>query len=125
MPNLGAYGYPLPPNAPTRVAPAEWRSFRPFLAAGSYIFTVPLNVYQIMACATGGGGNGGNGSWDGDGSHWPGGPGGGGGWAQGIIDVTPGQQLTLTVGASPVGTSSVGTILTATGGGNRANSSSF
>ena len=31
MANLGAYGYPLPPNAPTRVAPAEWRSFRAIL----------------------------------------------------------------------------------------------
>lgn len=104
MANQGLYGYPLPPNVPTRVAPPEWRSFRAFLTAGTYSFNVPQGVYQVLACAMGGGANGTTLR-----------AGAGGGWAQGIIDVVPGQVLPFVVGAAPGGTSSVGSLLTATG----------
>ena len=57
--NKGTYGYPLPPNAPTRVAPPEWRSCKAFFNAGTYTGEiVPQNVYQIGVAVIGGGGNG-------------------------------------------------------------------
>jgi len=56
--NKGTYGYPLPPNAPTRVAPSEWRSSRNFTIPGTYSFTVPQNVYQLYGIAVGGGADG-------------------------------------------------------------------
>ena len=34
--NKGTYGFPLPPNAATRVAPPEWKSFKAFTVPGSY-----------------------------------------------------------------------------------------
>lgn len=57
--NKGTYGYPLPPNAPTRVAPPEWRSMKAFFTPGTYSNeVVPQNVYQMLALVWGGGGNG-------------------------------------------------------------------
>lgn len=56
--NKGTYGYPLPPSAPTRVAPPEWRSSQYFQTVGTHTFTVPQNVYQVRGIAIGGGGNG-------------------------------------------------------------------
>lgn len=126
--NKGTYGYPLPPNAPTRVAPPEWRRYFAFTSAGTYSnIIVPQNVYQVCVAVFGPGGGGGAGD-NGNGSS--GGGGGGGGFAFGIIDVTPGQILpTIIVGAgglgaastgmagSAGGTSSFGTLLSATSGG--------
>ena len=126
--NKGTYGTPLPPNAATRVAPSKWVNSKFYLTAGTYNdFIVPQNVYQVLAIVVGGGGSGAayaSGSAVG---------GGGGGFASGIIDVVPGQKLpTITVGAggttpgtassstglngSAGGTSSIGSILSATGG---------
>jgi hypothetical protein len=100
------YGRSLPPNAPLRVAPAVWRQHRAYLVAGTYAAeVVPLNVYQVACYVMGGGAAG---------STTIGG--GGGGFAFAILDVVPGQTLpTLTVAAAG-GTSSVGALITATGG---------
>ena len=101
--NLGLHGQPRPLGAPARIAPEIWRNYEMVLATTS-TWTVPANVFQILAMVWGGGGNGGGG-----------GGGGGGGFAMGIIDVVPGQRLpTITVGAAQA-TSSIGTILSATG----------
>ena len=133
--NKGMYGFGLPPNYATRVAPAAWTNCRPYVIAGTYNdFVVPQNVYQIMVCVWGAGGSGGAGtSYSGQFARG----GDGGGYAQGIIDVVPGQVLpTITVGAGGAarvstqssgasgGTSSFGTLLTATGGGGGAISNS-
>ena len=89
--NKGTYGYPLPPNAPTRIAPPEWRSCK-LITATTSAEVVPQNVYQMLAMVWGGGGQGG---------------GGGGGFAMGIIDVVPGQLLpTITVATGGAGGSS-------------------
>lgn len=102
--NIGTQGYPLPPNRMTRVAPPEWRTVRVLLTTTSGL-TVPQNVFQIGVAVWGGGGNGGTT-----------GPGGGGGFGFGIYDCKPGNILpTFTVGAI-AGTSSFGTLITATGG---------
>lgn len=92
--------------------------FRPFYYSGTFI--VPSGVTSVRARVVGGGG-GSNTSVD---STSPGGGGGGGGFAMGIIEVTPGQSITVTVGGagscssnpSAGGTSSFGAFLTATGG---------
>jgi len=52
--NKGSYGYPLPPNAPTRIAPPEWRSYK-LIKATTSVEVVPQNVYQILAMVFGGG----------------------------------------------------------------------
>ena len=127
--NRGMYGFALPPNFGTRVAPPRWVNCRPYVKSGTYNnFVVPANVYQIMVCVWGAGGGGARAN--GYNSQYARG-GDGGGYAQGIIDVVPGQVLpTITVGAggagvtgtssgadgSAGGTSSFGTLLTATGG---------
>lgn len=93
--NKGTYGFPVPPNVATRVAPPQWKSFRPYLKPGAYNdFIVPQNVYQLAVIVVGGGGGGGARSGVGNG-----GGGGGGGFAFGIVDVVPGQAIpTVTVG---------------------------
>ena len=107
--NKGMYGYSLPPNVATRAAPPEWKNYK-LITSTTSTETVPLNVYQILACVWGGGGNG-------TAAATPAG-GGGGGFAMGILDVVAGQLLpTITVGALG-GTSSVGSLLSATGGAN-------
>ncbi len=95
--NKGMYGFGLPPNYATRVAPAVWTNCRPYIRSGTYNdFVVPQNVYQIMVCVWGAGG-GGSANSSGIDSLFPRG-GDGGGYAQGIIDVVPGQVLdTITV----------------------------
>ena len=131
MANKGLYGYPLPPNAPTRVAPPEWRSTRDFTTPGAYTMTVPQNVFQLYVLVIGAGGSGGAGGANNGGLNASGG--GGGGFACGIIDVVPGQVLpTIIVGAGGAsvsdnantpqnglagGTSSFGSLLSASGGG--------
>jgi len=132
--NNGMYGFGMPPNQATRLAPPAWTNAYPYLTAGTYNdFVVPANVYQIMVCVWGGGGSGGSGNVYAS-THGRGGD--GGGYAQGIVDVIPGQVLpTITVGAGGAitgsnsaqgnagGTSSFGTLLTATGGAGGLNNS--
>jgi hypothetical protein len=96
-----------------------------YLRAGSYTFTVPNNISQVLGVAIGAGGGGARISSVG--SYYAFG-GAGGGYAQGVIPVTPGQALTVTLGAggagaatnnasgSAGGTSSIGAFLSATGG---------
>ena len=106
--NKGTYGTPLPPNAQTRVTPV-WQNAL-LIATTTSNFVVPANVYQMGVAVVGGGGNGRTVSLE------TAGGGGGGGFAYGVLDVVPGQLLpTITVGAA-AGTSSFGSILSATGG---------
>lgn len=124
--NKGNYGFSLPPNVATRIAPPEWRRVKTFFAAGVFSTEiVPQNVFQLLVLVFGGGGGGGGGF---TGAGYSGAGGGGGGFASGIIDVVPGQLLpAITVGAGGAGgidayngvtgnTSSFGSILTASGG---------
>ncbi len=68
-----------------------------FTDPGVYTFTVPTGVTSVDAVAVGGGGGGGNGICN---QMWAGGGGGGAGLAYGnSISVTPGQTITVTVGA--------------------------
>lgn len=102
--NKGTYGYPLPPNAPTRVAPPEWRSYK-LITATTSSEVVPQNVYQMLVMVWGAGASG-NGAG-----------GAGGGFAMAIIDVVPGQLLsTITVGVTAGASSSYGSLISATGG---------
>ena len=55
--NKGTYGFPLPPNAQTRVAPPEWKSYK-LITATTSTEVVPQNVYQMLVCVWGGGGSG-------------------------------------------------------------------
>jgi hypothetical protein len=73
-----------------------------FTTVGSNTFTVPAGVTKISAVLIAGGGAGGGGSAGGSGS---GGQGGGGGGLRYINDftVTPGQTLTVIVGAGGLG----------------------
>ena len=104
---------------------AGWVSFFPmsalavFLSPGTSNWTVPSGVYQIYAEVWGGGGGG---------TGTDGGAGGGGGYAAGYFAVTPGQAISITVGAGGIGgtrgitpggaggTSSCGALCSATGG---------
>lgn len=63
--------------------------------AGSSTYSVPSGVTNVTIKMWGGGGGGGAGS-NGSGV---GGTGGGGGYAKAVIDVTPGENLTIRVGA--------------------------
>ncbi len=99
----------------TKVVPASymgefgsglWRAF-----SVSATFTVPPGVKSMRGRCVGGGG----------GAYGAGG-GGGGGYAHGEFSVTPGQSISITVGAAGAvyaggGTSSIGAFMTATGGG--------
>ena len=74
-------------------------------SSGSYTFTVPTGVTSIYVVAVGGGGGGGGSSAGNYG--WPMGGGGGGGGAgqvtSGQYGVSPGQTLTVYVGAGGAG----------------------
>jgi hypothetical protein len=76
--------------------------------AGTRNFTVPPYVRKIRVFVVGAGGNGHSAS-NGRG-------GGGGGYSEKEYDVTPGDVISYTVGASPGGTSSWDADITATGG---------
>lgn len=93
-----------------------------YLTAGTFTFTVPDGVYRIKCRVIGGGGGAG-----GSASAKSGGGGGAGGYAEGWIDVTPGQTITITVGIGGSGgtagnfgvsggLSSVGGFMSASGG---------
>ena len=97
-------------------------------ASGTFNFVVPDNLFEISALAIGGGGGGGG--WGNNGDESAGG-GGGGALSYATFAVTPGETLTVNVGAAGSGggggsnggaggTSSVqraGTNLVAAGGG--------
>lgn len=99
------------------------RNTQQFTASGS--FTVPDDVYRVKARVWGGGGGAGGSL----GASGAGSGGGGAGYAEGIIEVTPGQVIAVTVGsggaggaATPTngqdgGSSSFGGFISATGGG--------
>ena len=93
-----------------------------YLTAGTFTFTVPDGVYRIKCRVIGGGGGAG-----GSASAKSGGGGGAGGYAEGWVDVTPGQTITITVGIGGSGgtagnfgvsggLSSVGGFMSASGG---------
>lgn len=97
-----------------------------FTSSGT--FTVPAGVSLIKVTVVGGGGGGGGGYQASNYSNAGGGTGGGGGVAVGYVSVTPGSTHTVTIGAggagtnswsngSAGGTSSFGSVLSATGGG--------
>ena len=67
----------------------------PYSTAGTDSFTVPTGVTNITVKLWGGAGGGGAGS----NSTGVGGNGGGGGYAKAVINVTPGENLTIRVGA--------------------------
>ena len=90
----------------------------------STVWTIPFGVQLVSVQGLWAGGGGGGGA---SGSGSAGSGGGGGGYAEGILAVTPGTQVTLTVGASGAGGapggdgtagggSSFGALLTASGG---------
>jgi len=95
-----------------------------YSAAGTYAFTVPAGVTRLRGRVWGGGGGGGPTT-----ANALGGSGGnGGGFAEGYFAVTPGQTITVTVGAAGTagvapsgvggngGTTSIGAFVSATGG---------
>lgn len=130
--NKGNYGFPLPPNAPTRVSPPKWASFIEFITPGTYQFEVPQNVYRLRAIVIGAGGSGAAVRTDLQSAALLATGGAAGAYAEVLIDVIPGQKLpTITVGAggagvssstnaavngNPGGTSSIGALVTCTGG---------
>lgn len=100
-----------------------------FTTTGTNTFTVPADVYFISAVCIGGGGGGGDGT-----STTPTNGGGGGGLAWiSNLPVTPGEVLTVTVGAGGLGGAATGTaglsriargatnLVTANGGTNATN----
>lgn len=103
-------------------------SYSDFTAAGNYTATVPAWASHAEIEITGGGGAGG-----GCGSAFSGGGGGGGGSSRGMVAVTPGANLAITVGAGggggsgqggSGGTSSITGICSATGGAGGSSSGS-
>ena len=111
--NQGMYGYGLPPNQATRVAPPKWTNFNAIRATSS-TEVVPQNVYQIGVAVFGAGGSGGVDRSTGQATG-----GGGGGFAFGILDVIPGQILpTITIGTGGAG-------VTSSDAGNAGGTSSF
>lgn len=80
-----------------------------YLAAGSYSFTVPSGIYSINVNACGG--SGGGGAADGGTSFSGYGGAGGGSNLKGVetFSVTPGQTLSITVGAGAGANTNLGT----------------
>lgn len=104
----------------------EVNNEKTYLKAGSYVFTVPLGVEKIYVAVFGAGGTG---AGINSSTAYGATGGGGGGFAGGYVKVMAGEQYPVTVGAGGSmpfvaastngvagGTSSFGTLLTATGG---------
>lgn len=72
--------------------------------AGTTSFVVPAGVYSINYTIYGAGG--GSGACNNNGDAWVGGGGGAGGKATGTLSVTPGETLTMIVGAKGYGATS-------------------
>jgi hypothetical protein len=73
-----------------------FRAHKVFAVPGVFSWTVPEGVYRVFAKVIGAGGGGRN-------SSVFGGGGGGGGVAEGVVNVTPGQVISITVGAGGAG----------------------
>lgn len=97
-----------------------------YVTPGVFTFTVPADRYWIFGQVVGGGGGG---ATKNSGGPWSGGGGAAGGYAEGWISVIPGQNITITVGASGTtgdgvttfdgttgGTTSIGAFMSGTGG---------
>ncbi len=97
----------------TSSAPTIFTSPKTYSTAGTNTWIVPPGVTNICVEVWGGGGNGGS-SYS---YYAAGGGGGGGGYGYQCFSVVPGTNYTVTVGGVE-GTSSVGTLISATGGGN-------
>lgn len=74
---------------------------------GTYSWTVPGGVYRVRFIVTGGGGGGGSGAANTTVDCGPGCGGGGGGTVIGVLAVTPGETLKITVGAGGAGGAAV------------------
>jgi hypothetical protein len=102
-------------------------SFQIFASSGTFV--VPTNVTKIMVELWGGGGGGGSGYpfSDSDGTgDWTGGGGGAGGYGWNVFNVIPGNSYTVTTpadadGGVHGGTTSFGSLMSATGGSPGAN----
>jgi hypothetical protein len=94
--------------------PTIFTSPKTFSTPGIYSWIVPPNVTSICVEAWGGGGSGGVGYYP---HYLQGGGGGGGGYGYQCFTVVPGTIYTITVGGVS-GTSSLGTLISATGGTN-------
>lgn len=75
-----------------------------FNTSGSYTWTAPTGVKEVILVGRGGSGGGGGGGWN-NGGAGPGGGGGGGGAVSYAVSfaVTPGDQYIINVGAGGVG----------------------
>tara|TARA_A100000172_G_C3043420_1_gene111408 strand:- start:912 stop:2591 length:1680 start_codon:yes stop_codon:yes gene_type:complete len=80
------------------VTPSTPNAQTTYTTAGSYSFVVPVGITSISAVCVGGGGGGGGNSNSSNGRSGAGG--GGGGLAYGTFAVTPGETLTIAVGAA-------------------------
>ena len=97
--------------------PTIFTSPKTFSTTGTYTWTVPPNVTSICVEVWGGGGAGGTGQ-----QYTYGGGGGGGGYGYQCFTVIPGTTYTVTVGGASE-TSSLGALISATGGTNGSNAS--
>jgi len=90
-----------------------------YTSPGTYTFTVPQGVYRLFFRLWGAGGGGGGGSaWGASGSYtggYGGGGGGGGQYLEAWAPVSPGQQITVTVGSGGAGGSGASNSENATG----------
>lgn len=75
-----------------------FRAHKVFAVPGVFSWTVPEGVYRVFAKVIGAGGGGRN-------SSVFGGGGGGGGVSEGLVNVTPGQVISITVGSGGAGAS--------------------
>lgn len=97
----------------TSSVPTIFTSPKTFSTAGTTTWIVPPGVTNICVEVWGGGGNGGFSGQNAGGSAG----GGGGGYGYQCFSVVPGTSYTVTVGGA-AGTSSVGALISATGGSN-------
>ena len=96
----------------TAATPTIFTSPVTYSTPGTYTWVVPPGVTNICVEAWGGGGNGGSGYYP---AQYHGGGGGGGGYGYDCFTVVPGSNYTVTVGFQAQ-TSSVGSLIAATGG---------
>ena len=101
----------------------QWKQFFPsngtqtYTSAGTYTFTVPPGIHRVTIDAAGAGGGGAGGEEVGNGAS--GGGGGSGGFVQyQVLQVTPGEIITFTVGTGGAGAPFVGRTTAAPGGSN-------
>ena len=104
----------------TAATPTIFTSPVTYSTPGTYTWVVPPGVTNICVEAWGGGGAGGGGYYP---AQYHGGGGGGGGYGYDCFTVVPGSNYTVTVG-SQAQTSSVGSLIAATGGKNGTSASS-